>query len=174
MEARDQLFTPEQKEVLTTDGLQGIFRSVALRIIHVPFLGDFFQQKFPRRITKVILGAPYGELSVYVNAAFILSELAVCSLTEDPFGNVQRDVPTIIRTFTVVIKKLEQFRDELPGHWTDMTQDKTCKELQDLLLPLKEGLGRLIEAFGTYSADLRLSRADMRLAREAAQIVPTP
>ncbi|KAK7755622.1 hypothetical protein SLS62_002231 [Diatrype stigma] len=174
LEARDQLLTPEQKEALTTEGLNGAFQYLALRIIRIPYLGDFFQQKFPRRITKVILGTPYGEPSLYVNAAFILSELAVCSLTEDQFGNVQRDVPTIIRTFTSVIRKLEQFRDELPGHWTDMAQDKTCEELHDLLLSLKVGLGRLIEAFGTYSADLRLSRADMRLAREAARIEPTP
>ena len=170
--ARDQLLTPEQKEILSTDGLNSAFRSLALRVVHLPVLGWLFQQTFSRRSTTVILDTPYGELSVYVNTAFILSELAVCSLTEDKFGNVQRDVPAIIRTFTTVIKKLERFRDELPIHWTDVAQDRTCEDLDVLLNALKVGLGRLIDAFGAYSADLRLSRADMRLAREAAQRRP--
>ncbi len=167
--ARDHILTAEQKEVLTSDGFGTVFRSLALRVIRLPIPGWFFQHTFDRRLTTVILGTPYGELSVYVNAAFALSQLGVSSLTEDRYGNVQRDIPTLIRIFTTVIKKLEKFHDELPSHWTDVEQDKRCDEYNELLDALKVDLGRLIECFGPYSADLRLSRADMRLAREAAE-----
>jgi nucleoporin NDC1 len=106
---------------------------------------------------------------VYINAAYALSQLAACSLREDKYGNVQRDVPTIIRTFTIVIKKLEMFRDEFPTHWTDLGKDRQCPEASELLAALKDGLGALVTAFSAYSSDLRLSRQDMRWAREAAE-----
>ncbi|KAI0025066.1 nucleoporin protein Ndc1-Nup [Xylariomycetidae sp. FL0641] len=146
----------------------GLFRTWAFKVLNAPVVGPVFQQQFGKRLTKAALGAPYAEISVYVNAAYALSQLAVCSLTEDKYGNVQRDVPTIIRTFTSVIIKLEQFRDGFPVHWTDVRQSRTCEEVEEVLKALKGGLKELITAFGQYSSDLRLSRADMRLAKEAA------
>lgn len=169
LEATEHLLTKEQREALTPEGVNNIARSLSYRVLSIPTVGLLFQQLFPRRLTTVVLGRPYGELSVYTNAAYALSRLAVCSLTEDQYGNVQRDVPAIIRTFTVVIKKLEKFRDELPMHWTDLQKKRECPEVDELLDALKDGLGELIAAFGQYSTDLRLTRADMRLAREAAQ-----
>ncbi|RYP10417.1 hypothetical protein DL765_008113 [Monosporascus sp. GIB2] len=168
IEIGNRVMTSEQKEILTPEGFNSAFRSLALQAIRLPVVGLFFQQTFRRRLNAAVLGTPYSEVSVYINAAFALSQLAVSSLTEDKYGNVQRDVPNLIRTFTTVIKKLERFRDELPSHWTDPEGDRSCHETDWLLDDLKVGLGRLIEAFGAYSADLRLSRADMRLAREAA------
>ncbi|OTA53713.1 nucleoporin protein Ndc1-Nup [Hypoxylon sp. EC38] len=169
LEASEHLLTKEQREALTPEGVNNIVQSLSYRVLSIPTVGLLFQQLFPRRLTTVVLGRPYGELSIYTNAAYALSRLAVCSLTEDQYGNVQRDVPTIIRTFTVIIKKLEKFRDELPIHWTDLQKNRECAEVDELLDALKEGLGELIAAFGQYSTDLRLTRADMRLAREAAQ-----
>ncbi|KAI1214310.1 nucleoporin protein Ndc1-Nup [Annulohypoxylon truncatum] len=168
-EAAEHFLTEEQRNALSPQGISGFTRTISLRVLNLPRVGQFFQQVFSRRLTTIILGQPYGELSIYVNAAYALSRLAVSSLTEDRYGNVQRDVPAIIRTFTVVIKKLERFRDNLPAHWTDLTQNKECPEVDELLDALKEGLGELITAFGQYSTDLRLTRADMRLAREAAE-----
>ncbi|KAJ3553525.1 hypothetical protein NPX13_g10870 [Xylaria arbuscula] len=144
-------------------------RTLTLRAMALPVIGPFFQQTFSRRLAKAIFGSPYAETSVYINAAYALSQLAVHSLTEDRYGNVQRDVPTIIRTLTVIIRKLETFRDGFPIHWTDLTQSRQCPEVSEVLNALKTDLGALVDAFGLYSADLRLSRADMRLAREAAQ-----
>lgn len=167
-EMKDRLLTDEQKQVLSTDGVSGSLQALGLLFVRVPILGGFFRQTFGRRLVASVIGTPYGELSVYANAAFALAQLAVSSLTEDKYGNVQRDVPGLIRTFTAVIKKLERFRDELPEHWTDVEHDRRSHDFDQLLEALKTGLSSLLEAFGPYSADLRLSRADMRLAREAA------
>lgn len=169
LEATDHLLTKEQKEALSPEGINSLAQTIALRFLALPTFGIFFQQLFSRRLATAVLGRPYGEPSIYVNAAYALSKLAVSSLTEDQYGNVQRDVPTIIRTFTAVIKKLERFRDGFPMHWTDLRKNRVCPEVDELLEALKDGLNELITAFGQYSSDLRLTRADMRLAREAAE-----
>ncbi|KAI1084529.1 nucleoporin protein Ndc1-Nup [Whalleya microplaca] len=170
---REHLLTREQSEALTPDGFSALFQNFAWQVLQRPIIGPFFHHLFGRRLATVVLGTPYGELSIYVNAAYALSQLAVCSLTEDRYGNVQRDVPAIIRTFTVVIKKLERFRDGFPMHWTDLARERLCPEVEKLLDALKDGLNDLITAFGPYATDLRLTRADMRLAREAA-VKPHP
>ncbi|KAI0830930.1 nucleoporin protein Ndc1-Nup [Hypoxylon sp. FL0890] len=169
LEVTEHLLTKEQREALTPEGANNIVRALSYRILSIPTIGLLFQQPFRRRLMTVVLGRPYGEVSIYTNAAYALSRLAICSLTEDQYGNVQRDVPAIIRTFTVVIKKLEKFRDNLPMHWTDLQQSRECPEVDEILDALKDGLSELITAFGQYSTDLRLTRADMRLAREAAE-----
>ena len=165
----EQVLTPQQREAVRPETLRGYFGTLTLRVMALPIIGPVFQQRFSHRLAKAVLGSPYAETSVYINAAYALSQLAVCSLTEDRYGNVQRDVPTIIRTFTVIIRKIEAFRDGFPMHWSDLTQSRECPEVSEVLNALKTDLGALVEAFGPYSSDLRLSRADMRLAREAAQ-----
>ncbi|KAK5634208.1 hypothetical protein RRF57_009922 [Xylaria bambusicola] len=165
----DQVLTRQQREAVQPEALRGYLGTLSLRIMALPVVGPVFQQSFGRRLAKAVLGSPYAETSVYINAAYALSRLAVHSLTEDRYGNVQRDVPTIIRTFTTVIRKLETFRDGFPTHWTDLSQNRQCPEVSEVLNALKDGLAALVEAFGPYSGDLRLSRADMRLAREASQ-----
>ncbi|KAI0130321.1 nucleoporin protein Ndc1-Nup [Xylariales sp. AK1849] len=168
-DVKDALLTKEQQEHLNRDGINSVFKSVCLFIVQTPGLGWPFRQLYFRRITTAVLGAPYGEVSVYVNAAFILSRLAVASLNEDNYGNVHRDVPTIIRTLTTLIKKLEIFKDNLAIHWTDVSGVRECSEVDELLEGLKDALARLVTAFEKYSSDLRLSRADLRLAKEAAE-----
>jgi nucleoporin NDC1 len=118
-----------------------------------------------------VLGAPYGEPSLYVNAACALSGLAVKSLREDKYGNVQRDVAAVIRALTGVVKKLEEVKAGLPNHWTDVEGGRGCPEVEEVLDALRDALKRLMEAFGLYARDLRLSLTDVRLAREAAGMV---
>jgi len=139
------------------------------RILSSP-LGWPFRQEFRRRITAVVLGTPYGEPSLYINAVSSLSQLAVHSLTEDKYGNVQRDIASIVRTFTSATKKLDQFKATFPVHWSDTRKDRTCPEVDEILEALKDGLSELLVNFGPYSRDLRLSMADMRQAREAAGV----
>ncbi|KAI1424841.1 nucleoporin protein Ndc1-Nup [Xylaria sp. FL1777] len=165
----DRVLTQQQKEAVRPHALRGYLGTLSLRVLALPVIGPIFQQTFGRRLAKAVLGTPYAETSVYINAAYALSQLAVHSLAEDRYGNVQRDVPTIIRTFTVVIRKLETFRDGFSLHWTDLSQNRQCPEVSEVLTALKDGLRALVTAFGPYSGDLRLSRADMRLAREAAR-----
>ncbi|KAJ1338761.1 Nucleoporin protein Ndc1-Nup [Microdochium nivale] len=168
-QATDQYLTKEQKEILNPEHLNSSAQSLAVRVLSTPWIGPIFHQNFRRSLIKAVLGTPYAEVSVPVNAAFILSQLAVSSLVEDRYGNVQRDVANIIRTFTVLIKKLEAFGAEFPVHWTDLSGKRECPEVDSLLEALREGLSRLVTAFQLYATDLRLSRADMRLAKEAAQ-----
>jgi nucleoporin NDC1 len=156
-----------QKEVTGLDDPQGLFKELALKVLHSA-AGWPFRQEYGRRLTHAVLGAPYGEPSLYINAVSALSLLAAHSLTEDKYGNVQRDVATIIRTLTTITKKLETFSANLAPHWTDISSVKVCPEVDGVLVALKEALGRLIKEFAPYQRDLRLSLTDMRLAKEAA------
>lgn len=158
-----------QKEATGTDDTQTLFRDLAVKVLNTP-VGWPLRQRFNRRLVAVVLGTPYGEPSLYVNAINALSLLAVHSLKEDKYGNVQRDVATILRTFTAVASKLEAFKSNFPVHWTDVEKDRTSAEVDAVLESLREGLKQLVEAFGPYARDLRLSMTDMRLAREAAGI----
>jgi nucleoporin NDC1 len=119
-------------------------------------------------MAAVILGSPYGDVGIIVDAIDSLTRLAVCSLKEDPYGNVQRDVPKIIKTFTATIAQLEGFKQSLGMHWTDVEKKKESPEVETILAALKGGLHELLDAFQDYSADLQLSQRDMREAREAA------
>ncbi|GJC82551.1 nucleoporin NDC1 [Colletotrichum liriopes] len=172
--ARDKVLSKEQQEALSSPQLKSQFQTWALKIINNEYVGWVFRQEFRNRLTAVVLGTPYSELSQYVNAVDVLSLLAVHSLTEDTFGKVHKDIPTIIRTFTTVISKIEVFKTNFPVHWTDVEQNRAAPEVDALVAALKTGLGQVIAEFEPYSNDLRLTRTDMRLAKEAAaQQVPS-
>ncbi|KAL8380871.1 hypothetical protein RB595_005253 [Gaeumannomyces hyphopodioides] len=130
-------------------------------------LGWPFRQEYQRRLTAVVLGEPYGEPSLYINAATALSQLAVHSLQEDKYGNVQRDVAHIVRTLTATTSKLDVFKESFPLHWTDVRKDRSVPEVDAVLEALRDGLSDVVLKFERYSRDLRLTMADMRLAREA-------
>ncbi|ROV92542.1 hypothetical protein VMCG_08947 [Cytospora schulzeri] len=137
------------------------------RLLDSP-LGLPLRQTYEGRINTVVLGGPYGEPSLFINAISALTMLAVFSLTEDSYGNVQRDVTNIIRTFTAVTTKLEAFKADLPTHWTDFDGKRECADIDAILKTLKEALRELLQAFGPFARDLRLTFADVRHAREAA------
>lgn len=166
-ETAKQQLVRMQVEATGTADTQSLLRDLAGRVLRSG-AGWPFRQHYRRRLAHVVLGAPYGEPSLYVNAACALSLLAVHSLREDKYGHVQRDVAAVVRALTGVVKKLEKFRAELPTHWTDVEGRRECPEVDEVLDALRDALRRLIEAFGPYARDLRLSLADMRHAREAA------
>jgi nucleoporin NDC1 len=159
-----------QKEATGTEDTQGLIKGYALKALHSP-VGWPFRQHYRRRLASAVLGGPYGEPSLYINAAVALSQLAVHSLAEDKYGNVQRDVAAIIRALTGVAKKLDGFKAGLATHWTDVEGKRECPEVEEILEAVRDALARLIEAFSPYARDLRLSLADVRLAREAAGLV---
>lgn len=166
--ARDKVLSKEQQEALSSPQLKSQFQTWALKVINNEYVGWVFRQEFRNRLTAAILGTPYSELSQYVNAVDVLSLLAVHSLTEDTFGRVHKDIPTIIRTFTSVIGKIDAFKANFPIHWTDVEQNRGAPEVEALIVALKTGLAEVIAEFEPYSSDLRLTRTDMRLAKEAA------
>jgi len=155
------------RQATSSEDLDSPFQKWTRRVLNSP-IGAAFRQTYSRRITSVVLGTPYGEPSQFINAISALTRLALQSLAEDNYGNIQRDVASIIRTFTTVAVRLDKFKTDFPIHWTDLGGSKTCAEVDLVQATLKEALRQLIEGFGPYSRDIRLSFADMRLAREAA------
>ncbi|KAJ4307214.1 hypothetical protein N0V88_000593 [Collariella sp. IMI 366227] len=88
------------------------------QVLHTA-LGWPFRRHYRRRLARAVLGEPYGEPSLYVNAAWAVGGLAVHSLREDKYGNVQRDVAGLVRSLTGLVGKLEGFRG-LKTDWTDV------------------------------------------------------
>lgn len=161
----------EGKEMLTPQGIWKVLGPYATQVLESP-VGWPFRQEYRRRIASVILGSPFGDVGIFVDAIDVITRLAVYSLKEDSYGNVQRDVPTIIRTFTSTINRIEAFKKSIGVHWTDVEKKQESPEAETILAALRGGLQELIDAFGDYADDLRLSQRDMREAREAATPVP--
>jgi len=171
--AEGAVLTPDQKEALTNQGFVGLFREWISWLLQT-VAGKPFRQEYRRKMAAVVLGQPYGDVGIIVDAIDALTRLAVCSLKEDKYGNVQRDVKLIIRTFTTTVTQLEGFKKSLGVHWTDIEKKQESPEADAILVTLKGGLNELVTAFGDYSEDLRLSQSEMRMAREAATPAPTP
>jgi nucleoporin NDC1 len=162
----------------TSQQLQGQFGQWALSMMENDVIGALFRHKFSNEFAAAVLGEPYAETALYIHAILALTWLAVNSLAEDEFGNVHRDVPSIIRTLTSVIKKTEALKHKFPIHWTDPKGVRRCPEVDTVLDAARVGLERVVAKFEPYSTDLRLSLTDLRLAKEAStkpvEEVPQP
>jgi hypothetical protein len=168
---KSAVLTPEQEKALSPQGIWAFVREYALQGLLTP-LGWPFREEFRRRINLIVLGHPYGDVGIIVDSIDSLVRLSVCSLKEDPYGNVQRDVPTIIRTFTSVILKLSSFVEKFGVHWTDVYKERNSREVDAILEALREGLDELLTAFGDYAGDLGLDHEDLKHARNAAAKEP--
>jgi hypothetical protein len=157
----------DKNKALSSSGIMTITNRYVMQFLQSP-IGQPFRQEYRRRMAVVVLGTPYGDVGIIVDAIDSLTRLAVCSLKEDPYGNVQRDIPTIIRTFTTTVAKLDGFKQRQGTHWTDIEKKRESPEADVILAALRGGLHELLAAFGDYSEDLRLSQRDLREAREAA------
>ncbi|KAH6997133.1 nucleoporin protein Ndc1-Nup [Ilyonectria destructans] len=167
-EATDRVLTKEQQEMVSPEHLKSQFEQWTLNLMSIDSVAALFQQDFRTQFAAAVLGTPYAEPTLLINAVHVLCHLSVHSLAEDQFGNVHRDVPSIIRTLTSVIKKLEAFRQSFPIHWTDVKSKRESPEVDEVLNALRAGLGQVVAKFEPYSSDLRLTLADIRLAKEAA------
>ncbi|KAG5922000.1 hypothetical protein E4U53_003739 [Claviceps sorghi] len=165
-DAKDRMLSKEQQEALSPDHLRSELGNWTTTLMEFEVIGGLFRHDFRTRLAGVVMGKPYAEPELYVHAIQALCHLAVHSLAEDPFGNVHRDVPTIIRTFTAVIGKVEGLKQDLPMHWTDPTGNRDSPEVDQLLDALRSGLEQVVAKFEPFSHDLRLSPGDLRLAKE--------
>lgn len=170
--AKDKVLTPEQQQAISPSGLRATYNSYLMQFLRSP-LGQPFRQTLHRRACAVILGTPYSQLSVIIDAIDSLTRLAISSLTEDSYGKVQTDVPVIIRTFTNTISNLEAFKRNLSVHWTDVEfrEEKGGRKIEEVdmvISSLRSGLKELLEAFGGYADNLGLGVREMRIAREVA------
>ncbi|EWZ31868.1 Nucleoporin NDC1 [Fusarium oxysporum] len=167
-EAKDRVLTKEQQELVAPDHIKSQFENWTLQMMEVDAVAALFQQDFRTQFAAAVLGTPYAEPTLCINAINVLHHLSVHSLAEDQFGNVHRDVPSIIRTFTSVIKKLEAFRLQFPLHWTDVSGKRISPEVEEVVDALKTALQQVLAKFEPYSSDLRLTLTDIRLAKEAS------
>lgn len=167
-QTKDHVLTKEQQEALSPGNVLSRVEQLALGLMNVSWIRALVQQAFRTELAGVVLGTPYAEPALYINAANTLCRLAVHSLGEDQFGNVHRDVPSIIRTLTSVIRKVEALKQHFPVHWTDASSTRECPEVDQLLDAMREGLGQVVASFEPFRHDLRLTRGDLRLAQEAA------
>jgi nucleoporin NDC1 len=136
-------------------------------VLQSPF-GWPFRQTFRRRINAIVLGSPHGYEGLIMDAVNAMARLAVFSLKEDQYGNVQRDIARIIRTFTSTITALEDFKGRLDIHWTDVKHKRECPEVDTVLAALKSCLRDILDAFSIYAEELHLTQRELRSAREAA------
>ncbi|KAF7543973.1 hypothetical protein G7046_g9891 [Stylonectria norvegica] len=169
-EAKDRVLTKEQQEAVSPEHLRSQFEEWTLRLMKVDAVAAVFKQEFRTQFAAAVLGSPFAEPTLCINAIHVLCQLSVYSLAEDQFGNVHRDVPNIIRTLTAVISKLEAFRQTFPIHWTDLDSKRESPEVDAVLDALRTGLGQVLVQFEPYSSDLRLTKADLRFAKEAAAV----
>ncbi|MCJ1364732.1 hypothetical protein MMC16_003848 [Acarospora aff. strigata] len=168
--AKNKALTQEQQQAISPAGLRSTYISYLMQFLRSPF-GHPFRQTVRRRACAVVLGTPYSQLSVIVDAIDSLTRLAIASLTEDSYGKVQTDVPVIIRTFTSTIANVEAFKRDLQVHWTDVEfrEEEGGREVEEVDLvieKLRGGLRELLEAFGGYAENLGLGIREMRVARE--------
>lgn len=167
-QTRDHLLTKEQQQAMSTDNVWSQIQRSTLWAMNFEWFRALFQQRFRSDVAGAVMGSPYAEPTLFANAAHALSQLSIHSLQEDQFGNVHRDVPTIIRTFTAVIQKVGAFKQSFPVHWSDTSSSKEAPELDQVLSALRIGLSHVVTSFEPFRHDLRLSPGDLRLAKEAA------
>jgi nucleoporin NDC1 len=168
IKAADKALGSKTNDGKPAEGFSALLREWTTLFLQSP-VGWPFRQAYNRKIAAVVLGSPYGDVGIIVDAIDSLTILAVCSLKEDKYGNVQKDVRKIIQTLTATTTGLELFKNGIGTHWTDVLTKSESPEVDLVLTALKDALNYLIEAFGDYSEDLRLSRSELRLAREAAR-----
>lgn len=170
LEKAETLLVPKE---VNDQSFTALFKEWTLILLKYP-VGWPFRQDYRRRISAIVLGQPYGDVGILVDAVHAVTRFSVCSLAEDEYGHVQRDVKLIIQTLTTTVVKLEALKANLGFHWTDVERKRECPEVDTVLEAAKGGLNDLVNAFGDYSDDLRLSQSEMRAARVAATPAPAP
>ncbi|RKF63957.1 Nucleoporin NDC1 [Erysiphe neolycopersici] len=167
--AEDIILTKQQKQVLSNIRSGGLLNKWSLRFLQ-SYLGWPFRQEYQRVLATVVLGTPYGDVGVIVDAIESLTKLVICSLMEDQFGEVQRDLKAIILKLTATITCLEKFMTSTSVHWTDVLAIQESPEVNQILDSLKRSLSSILAAFEKYSGDIGLSKHDLKMAKEAASI----
>lgn len=168
--ARNKLLTPEQQQAITPAHVQSQFNTYMTRFLQSWF-GQPFRQTFARRVQSIVFGQPYSELTLIVDAVESLTNLATASIKEDAYGKVAKDIPLIIRTFILTNQAMERFTATLPVHWTDVHFSEDQRQAEDVLIvlsALRNGLQKLVQTFGGFSAELGIEVKDLRVAKAIA------
>lgn len=120
-----------------------------------------FRQSRTQRLRSVIFGTPHSMAASIIDAVDAIGKLLVASLSEDPYGKVQADVPSVITLWTDTIDEVESFvRGEEP--------DGPLPEDIDVLLhTLRTSLKEMLDAFEPYAGDIGLDAKKLRAAKLA-------
>lgn len=144
-------------------------------------LGHVFSHSLPRRAKLIVLGAPYSHLSLVCNAVTALSNLAVFSITEDQIGRFHNTVPSIIRTFTAAINKIDAYMSSLQVHWSDKetlakpeAERKKIPEVDQVRECLQQGLQNILAGFEKYLGGMGMSMLEISDAKKAAASLRLP
>lgn len=125
-----------------------------------------FRQSFERKVTGMICGSPYSRVGVIVDAIDALARLVVQSVQEDQYGQVAKDVPTILRTYLHTLKAVQQYVREAVPHWSDVSfteaQRSNVKEVNDVVDALSDGLAGMLGAFTEYTAGMDMGIAELK------------
>jgi len=139
--------------------------------VSIRWLGSFMRQTFSKRATAVVCGSPTSRTGIIVDAVLSLSKLATESLKEDPYGQVAKDVRTIVASMVKALKDIKGFMLEgLQPHWSDVnfreSERQRVEEVNYVVDALKEGLGSVLGAFGEYAAGVGLSEKELQEAKK--------
>jgi hypothetical protein len=164
-----KLFQLGKETVLTNPHLQpekikqriGGFVGTVLR----SYPGWVFRQTFARKVTSVICGSPNSRSRIIINAADALAQLARFSINEDGPGQVQNDLPELLRTLASTIKDIENFVKTVQPHWTDVyfsEKERRVDEVEVVLDALKNALEEIVRAFGEYFGSMAVKPAEVK------------
>ncbi len=128
------------------------------------------RQTFSKRATAVVCGTPTSRTGIIVDAVLSLSKLATESLKEDPYGQVAKDIRTIVASMVKALKDVDGFiLGGLQPHWSDVGfaegERQRVEEVNCVADALREGLGDVLGAFGEYAAGVGLNEKELQEAK---------
>ncbi|KAL2423361.1 Nucleoporin NDC1 [Exophiala dermatitidis] len=146
---------------------QGVLEQWAAVLRSSP-VGWFFVSTKAAKINATVLGSPYGNAALIVDAIDSITRMLVASLTEDTFGKATPTVPEAVRTFTRTLLVIEDFlAKNNPG-------DRSGIEEVDIIIKrLRSGLKELLSAFQLYLIDVGLGISELNQAKKAVE-APQP
>jgi len=138
--------------------------------VSIRWLGGFMRQTFSKRATAVVCGTPTSRTGIIVDAVLSLSKLATESLKEDPYGQVAKDIRTIVASMVKALKDVDGFiLGGLQPHWSDVGfaegERQRVEEVNCVADALREGLGDVLGAFGEYAAGVGLNEKELQEAK---------
>lgn len=150
---------PKTKQSITKS-----FNNYIVTFLKSP-IGYLFRQTYSRKILSMLFSIQDSNQFIIQKAISSLSMLTIKSLKEDRLGQVQKDIPRIIKLFSTTIKDVEDFINHTKPHWTDVyfdeKREKNIDQVDDLINELKYGLEGIINVFGEYYDALGMTKLEM-------------
>lgn len=165
----EKALPPSAVNAVQPDNLKSQANALLKRVVALPFIGSFFRQTFAKRASAVICGAPYSHTATIVAATRSLALLVTHSLKEDKFGEVQKDVASIIRAYNTTVSSINSFISQLQPHWSDVEftpeTRQHVEEVEMIKEALIDGLKAMVGGFGEFAGSIGLSGADLGQAK---------